>query len=93
MCPVILRSAPLIVAITFAQLTQPVRAADADDACALLTAAQVSAAVGVAAGDGTYVMPTFKKTCTWTVPNSAGGIRFVTVISRVPSSLRAARAA
>lgn len=35
--------------------------------------------VGVAVGDGTYVTPTFKKTCTWTVSGSASGIRFVTL--------------
>lgn len=79
MCPIIHRGAPLIVAMVFAQLTQAVRAAPVDDACAILTTAQVSAAIGVAAGDGTYVIPTFKKTCTWTVANSAGGIRFVTL--------------
>lgn len=37
------------------------------------------AVVGVAVGDGTYVTPTFKKTCTWTVGDSASGIRFVTL--------------
>jgi len=79
MRPIIHRSAPLVVATVFAQLTQSVSAAAADDACAILTPAQVTAAVGVAVGDGTYVTPTFKKTCTWTVGNSAGGIRFVTL--------------
>lgn len=40
-------------------------AASPDDACALLSPAQVSAAAGVAFGPGSYVTPTFKKTCTW----------------------------
>jgi hypothetical protein len=79
MRPIIYRSAPLAIATVFALLTQSVCAAEADDACAILTAAQVSTAVGVTVGDGTYVTPTFKKTCTWTVSGSAGGIRFVTL--------------
>jgi hypothetical protein len=65
--------------MVFALLTQPSRAAEADDACVFLTTAQVSAAVGVAVSDGTYVTPTFKKTCTWTVHDSTGGTRFVTL--------------
>ena len=48
-------------------------AATADDACALLTAAQVGAALGAAVGQGTYVTPTFHKTCTWTATTSGGG--------------------
>jgi hypothetical protein len=40
-----------------------------DDACALLTDAQVSTALSVPVGTGSYQMPTFKKTCTW---NSTG---------------------
>jgi hypothetical protein len=42
------------------------------DACGLLTAAQVSAAVGFAVGQGTHVTPTFVKTCTWNATNGAG---------------------
>lgn len=41
-------------------------ASPADDACSLLTSAQVSAAAAVSVSAGTYVTPTFKKTCTWT---------------------------
>jgi hypothetical protein len=40
-------------------------AAPTDDACSLLTQAQVSAASPVSVGPGTYVTPTFKRTCTW----------------------------
>jgi hypothetical protein len=43
------------------------------DACSLLTTAQVSAALGVPVGDGTYITPTFKKTCTWTATMNGGG--------------------
>jgi hypothetical protein len=51
-------------------------AAPPDDACSLLTQAQVSAALGASVGAGSYVSPTFKKTCTWTV---AGGAEYVTL--------------
>jgi hypothetical protein len=44
-----------------------------DDACSLLTPAQVSAALGVEVGPGTYVTPTFRKTCTWSSTASGGG--------------------
>jgi hypothetical protein len=53
-------------------------AAPAGDACALLTPAQVGAALGVAVGAGSYVTPTFKKTCTWTATMSGGG--YVTLL-------------
>jgi len=48
------------------------------DACALLTTAQVSAAVGFPVATGTHVTPTFLKTCTWTGSNSTGA-QFVTL--------------
>lgn len=89
---IIHRSAPLVVATVFAQLSQSVGAATADDACAILTAAQVSAAVGVTVGEGTYVTPTFKKTCTWTVKDSAGGIRFVTLNLQSPDQFAGGKA-
>jgi hypothetical protein len=47
-------------------------AAPSDDACALLTATQVSSATSVEMNAGTYVTPTFKKTCTWTIKKPAG---------------------
>ena len=40
-----------------------------DDACALLTDAQVGDALSVPVGPGSYQSPKFKKTCTW---NSTG---------------------
>jgi hypothetical protein len=45
----------------------------ADDACSLLTTAQVSAGLGVPVAAGTYITPTFKKTCTWTATSNGGG--------------------
>ena len=48
------------------------------DACALLTAAQVTAAAGFPVSDGAHVTPTFVKTCTWTGSNSTG-VQIVTL--------------
>jgi len=84
MRPNVHRSVPFIVAAVFALQTQSANAAAPDDACALLTTAQVSAAVGVAVGDGTYVTPTFKKTCTWMPSDSASGIRAITLNLQSP---------
>lgn len=47
-------------------------------ACSLLTAAQVSAAVGTSVSAGMHVTPTFLETCTWT-PAAGSNIRAVTV--------------
>ena len=78
------RNASLVAAILFGQPGQSVNAAEADDACAFLTTAQVSTAVGTAVGDGTYVIPTFKKTCTWTPSDTAGEIRAITLNLQSP---------
>ncbi len=78
MRPVVHTSWPLVVAVVLSQLPQAARAA-ADDACAIVTPAQVSAAVGVAVRAGTYVTPTFKKTCTWNADDPTKGISFVTL--------------
>lgn len=42
-------------------------AAPPTEACTLLTAADVSSAVGASVAEGTYMMPAFKKTCTWNI--------------------------
>jgi hypothetical protein len=54
-----------IIAAIFIAATPSTHAAPPDDACSLVTDAQVSAAVGVSVKPGVYVTPTFKKTCTW----------------------------
>jgi hypothetical protein len=84
MRPIFHRSAALVAAILFGQPGQSVNAAEADDACAFLTTAQVSTAVGTAVGDGTYVIPTFKKTCTWTPSDTASEIRAITLNLQSP---------
>ncbi len=53
-------------------------AAPAGDACALLTAKQVGAALGVPVGAGAHVAANFKKTCTWNSTTPDGG--FVTLM-------------
>ena len=63
--------------IVGAAMAPSANAAPPDDACSLLTQAQVSAALGASVGAGSYVTPTFKKTCTWTV---AGGAEYVTLM-------------
>jgi hypothetical protein len=57
----------------------PAAAAATDDACSLLTKAQVSTAVNVPVGEGTYVTPTFHKTCTWTPASGDKVISAVTL--------------
>jgi len=56
-----------------------VSAAERDDACALATSAQVGAAVATPVGAGSYVTPTFKKTCTWTPAHASNGVKAVTL--------------
>ncbi len=56
-----------------AALSPPANAAPPGDACSLLTSGQVSAALGVAVGAGSYVAPTFKKTCSWNAATDGGG--------------------
>jgi hypothetical protein len=56
------------------------------DACSLLTAAQVSSAVGAQVGAGTYVTPTFKATCTWTAPG-----KIVTLMTESTSAFQSGK--
>jgi hypothetical protein len=59
--------------IVSAGIANSANAAPPDDACSLLTPAQVSAALGVSMGSSTYVTPTFRKTCTWNATTNGGG--------------------
>jgi hypothetical protein len=65
-------------ALAVSTISFPSSARADTDACALLTTAQVSAAVGFPVATGTHVTPTFVKTCTWTGSNSSGA-QFVTL--------------
>lgn len=61
-----------VIAATFiaGAATAPANAAPPDDACSLLTQAQVSAAVSASVGAGAY-QGTYKKTCTWNAVSPA----------------------
>ena len=61
-----------VIAATFivGAATAPANAVPPDDACSLLTQAQVSAAVSVSVGAGAY-QGTYKKTCTWNAVSPA----------------------
>jgi len=67
------RSRVITTLIVGAAIAHSANAAPPDDACSLLTPAQVSAELGVSVGEGTYIMPTFKKTCTWNATTNGGG--------------------
>lgn len=60
-----------LLAVSFSSTAATALAAPPTEACTVLTTAQVSSAMGTSVGDGTYIMPTFKKTCTWSI--STGG--------------------
>lgn len=71
--------AVFIVAIFAAAAAPSANAAQADDACLLVTQAQVTAALGISMAAGTHVTPTFLKTCTWTP--SGGATKDVSAIT------------
>jgi hypothetical protein len=69
------RAAQIITAfMAVAAIAPSANAAPPGDACSLLTAAQVSAALGFTVSAGTYVAPTFKRTCSWNATTDGGGI-------------------
>lgn len=57
----------VLLALGFSSAGTTVFAAPPTEACSVLTTAQVSSALGSGVADGTYIMPTFKKTCTWNI--------------------------
>jgi hypothetical protein len=69
----------------------PSASAATDDACALLTQAQVSAALGVSMNAGTHVTPTYLKTCTWTPAASSPEIASLTVSFQAADAYGAAK--
>jgi hypothetical protein len=63
-------------------------AAPSDDACSLLTPAQVTAAVEVSVGAGQYV-GTSKKTCTWNATgNAKPGAKYITLLLQGPEAFQ-----
>jgi hypothetical protein len=70
-----LRVLAVFVCSLFTAGTPTVLAATPTDACAVLTTAQVSSALGSTVGEGTWISPEFKETCTWTIP-TGGAVTF-----------------
>lgn len=65
-------SSALIAAVGLTVASAPANAATPTDACQILSAAQVGAALGATVQEGTHVSPAFTKTCTWIVKD--GGV-------------------
>jgi hypothetical protein len=61
------RVAALSGAVVLTVVSALAEAATPNDACQVLNAAQVGAAVGAKVEEGTHVTSTFTKTCTWVV--------------------------
>ena len=67
--------------IVGAAMAPSANAAPPDDACSLLTQAQISAALSASVGAGSYTTPTYKKTCTWnTASDVTKGAKYVTLM-------------
>jgi hypothetical protein len=65
----------------------PSASAAPDDACSLLTPAQLSAALSVSVGAGSYLSATTKKTCSWKGTADAGkGSKIVTLMLQTPTA-------
>jgi hypothetical protein len=73
-------------------LTSLAGAASPEDACSLLTQAQVNTAVGVAVGAGKYVTPQYRKTCTWTASDSTSGVKDVTLFVQAADAYEGGKA-
>ncbi len=71
-----IRSAAIAVLTGLTVTTLPAKAAPPENACAVLTADQISRAIGAPVGNGSYVTPTFKKSCTWTAPEKIVTLSF-----------------
>ena len=80
------------IIIVGAAMAPSANAAPPDDACSLLTPAQVSAALSISVNAGVY-MGTYKKTCTWNatsvVPKSA---KYVTLVLEALEAYEAGQA-
>ena len=66
-------------------------AAPPDDACSLLTQAQVSAALGVSVGAGSHMPPKYLRMCTWTQPNGPTGGKNVVLMLKTADDFNNAK--
>jgi hypothetical protein len=71
--------------IAVAATAPSANAAPPNDACPLLTQAEVSAVVGVAVGAGSHITPTYLKSCTW-APSGGATKDFSTVLLSLESA-------
>ncbi len=75
----------ILVAVVFLGLAEAdsrtACAAPSTDACSLLTAAQISAVLGVSVGPGEKIVPTSASLCGWEVPGQKGLDRKRVVLS------------
>ena len=63
----------LAIALSVVCMAPLANTAPPDDACSLITQAQVSAALGASVAAGAYAAPTFTKTCTWNATTNGAG--------------------
>src|SRR4249919_2694345 len=79
---VLFRLFALVVPVTVITIAPPPStvAASTKDTCSLLTQSQLTDAMGTSMNAGTYVMPEFTHTCTWTLASGATpAVRFLTL--------------
>ncbi|HET7750899.1 MAG TPA: hypothetical protein VFK81_16040 [Terriglobales bacterium] len=85
-------AATIAIFLALAGTLPAVGAAAPNDACSLLTQAQVSTAVGATVGTGTHVTPSYLKTCTWSVPGApTKGVKSVTLSLQPGNSFASAK--
>lgn len=76
-----------VIALGLASLSPPAFAAK-DDACSLLTAGEVGAALGTTTGAGEPILPTDHKVCTW---RAANGQSWVTLLLQAPTAFNSGK--
>jgi hypothetical protein len=83
-----------MIAATFAAgaAIGPSASAAPDDACSLLTQAQLSTALSVSFGAGSYISPTDKKTCSWKgTADASKGAKTVTLMLQTLAAYQAGK--
>jgi len=89
---VLFRLFALVVPVTVITTAPPpsTAAASAKDTCSLLTQSQLTDAVGTSMNAGTYVMPVYTRTCTWTLASGATpAVRSLTLDLKPPEAYEA----
>jgi hypothetical protein len=77
-----------VMAVVGATLWSPPASAEPNDACALLTSAEIAAALGTAMGAGQPITPTDHKVCTW---KASEGQSWVTVMIQTNAAFDAGK--